>query len=84
MMARLSSFPRPLLRVARLRLQREFDQPPLAGAHLTLSPELLSRFKTCDKLGIRFWDYLGDRLAVAGAKAVPKLLQIVAQIPRPA
>jgi len=39
----------------------------------------LSLLKTCDKLGIRFWDYLGDRLAVAGAKAVPLLPLIVAQ-----
>ena len=39
----------------------------------------LSLLKTCDKLGIRFWDYLGDRLAVAGAIAVPQLPLIVAQ-----
>lgn len=44
----------------------------------------LSLLKTCDKLGIRFWDYLGDRLAVAGAETVPHLPQIVAQSPRPA
>jgi len=35
--------------------------------------------KTCDKLGISFWDYLGDRLAAAGAKAVPYLPQLVSQ-----
>lgn len=35
--------------------------------------------KTCDKLGISFWDYLGDRLAAAGAKAVPYLPHLVRQ-----
>lgn len=43
----------------------------------------LSLLKTCDKLGIRFWDYLGDRLAVAGAKAVPLLPLIVDQHAQP-
>lgn len=35
--------------------------------------------KTCAKLGISFWDYLGDRLAVAGSAAVPYLSHLVAQ-----
>jgi hypothetical protein len=35
--------------------------------------------KTCDKLGIPFWDYLGDRLAAVSAKAVPYLPQLVSQ-----
>jgi hypothetical protein len=38
--------------------------------------------KTCTKLGISFWDYLGARLAVTGSAAVPYLPQLVAQ-PRP-
>jgi hypothetical protein len=33
--------------------------------------------KTCAKLGISFWDYLGARLAVPGAPAVPHLTQLV-------
>ena len=39
----------------------------------------LSLLKTCDRLGIAFWDYLGARLANAGAKAVPNLSQLVRQ-----
>ena len=39
----------------------------------------LSLLKTCDKLDIPFWDYLDDRLAAAGNKAVPYLPQIVGQ-----
>ena len=33
--------------------------------------------KTCAKLKIAFWDYLGDRLAVPGAQAIPKLSEII-------
>jgi hypothetical protein len=33
--------------------------------------------KTCAKLAISFWDYLGDRLAVPGAKAIPQLPEII-------
>jgi len=33
--------------------------------------------KTCAKLGIAFWDYLGARLAVPGAPAVPALPELV-------
>jgi hypothetical protein len=33
--------------------------------------------KTCAKLAISFWDYLGDRLAVPGAKAIPQLPQLI-------
>ena len=39
----------------------------------------LSLLKTCDKLGISFWNYLGDRLAISG-KAVPYLTQLVGNI----
>jgi Transposase IS66 family len=33
--------------------------------------------KTCAKIGIAFWDYLGARLAVPDAPAVPALAQLV-------
>ncbi len=40
--------------------------------------------KTCAKLGITFWDYLGARLAVPGCPQVPALAEIVsARAPRP-
>jgi hypothetical protein len=35
--------------------------------------------KTCAKLGISFWDYLGARLIIAGNPAIPYLPQLVAQ-----
>jgi len=40
--------------------------------------------KTCAKLGIAFWDYLGARLAVPGCQQIPALAEIVsARAPRP-
>jgi len=33
--------------------------------------------KTCAKLAILFWDYLGDRLDVPGAKAIPQLQELI-------
>ena len=38
---------------------------------------LLSIAKTCAKLGITFFDYLGDRLNIYGATTIPSLPQIV-------
>ena len=37
----------------------------------------LSLAKTCAKLGIAFWDYLGDRLAIPGHHPVPHLAGLV-------
>jgi hypothetical protein len=33
--------------------------------------------KTCRKLGVSFWSYLGDRLGIADAPAVPRLADLV-------
>ena len=38
--------------------------------------------KTCAKLRVAFWDYLGSRLAVPGGPAIPHLPELVAT-PRP-
>ena len=35
--------------------------------------------KTCAKQSIRFWDYLGCRLAVPGAAGVPMLADLIRQ-----
>lgn len=39
----------------------------------------LGLLKTCNKLGIRFWDYLGSRLSVPGAPHVAPLPQLIRQ-----
>jgi hypothetical protein len=38
--------------------------------------------KSCTKLAISFCDYLGDRLAVPGAKATPQLPELVRAVPK--
>jgi hypothetical protein len=40
---------------------------------------LLGLMKTCCKLGVSFWRYLGDRLRVPGAVSVPPLPDLVGQ-----
>jgi hypothetical protein len=40
--------------------------------------------KTCRKLGIAFWDYLGARIGVAGALAIPPLSHLVRSRTQPA
>jgi hypothetical protein len=35
--------------------------------------------KTCAKLGLSFWDYLGDRLGITGQAAIPHLPDLVRQ-----
>lgn len=37
----------------------------------------LSLMKTCAKLGIGFWDYLGDRLSHSGAAKIPLLPDLI-------
>jgi hypothetical protein len=37
----------------------------------------LGLYKTCAKLGIAFWGYLGARLAVPGCQEIPALAEIV-------
>jgi hypothetical protein len=37
----------------------------------------LALAKTCAKLGISFWDYLGARLAIPGAPIIPPLPQLI-------
>jgi hypothetical protein len=40
--------------------------------------------KTCAKLGLSFWDYLGDRLGITGQAAIPYLPDLVRARCRPA
>jgi len=51
------------------------------GTHSTAGRDCRDAFlglaKTCAKLGVSFWDYLGHRLSVAGATSVPALQDLV-------
>ncbi len=44
----------------------------------------LGQAKTCAKLGITFWDYLGGRFGIAGQPAVPPLADLIRCRGRPA
>jgi len=37
----------------------------------------LALLKTCAKLGVSFWDYLGSRFAIAGSAVIPPLPQLI-------
>ncbi len=39
----------------------------------------LGALKTCNKLGVSYWDYLRDRLEVSGVPNVPRLADLIAQ-----
>lgn len=43
----------------------------------------LALAKTCAKLGLSFWDYLGSRFATPGAPSIPSLPQLVLARARP-
>lgn len=38
---------------------------------------VLGVFKTCDKLGVSSWQYLGDRLRIPGSEPVPPLPDLI-------
>jgi len=51
------------------------------GTHSDIGRDCRDAFlglaKTCSKLGIAFWDYLGSRLGVSGGPAVPQLPDLI-------
>src|SRR3954471_12619213 len=51
------------------------------GTHSDIGRDCRDAFlglgKTCRKLGISFWNYLGARLGVAGAPAIPRLADLI-------
>jgi hypothetical protein len=64
-----------VVRAERIMIFRR-ERPRIGLAFLGLA-------KTCAKLRIAFWDYLGSRLAVPGSPAIPYLPELVATQPRP-
>ena len=57
--------------------KREISGGTRSDAGRDCRDAFLSLNKTCAKLGIAFWDYLGARLAVPGSSPIPYLAQIV-------
>ncbi len=58
------------------------------GTHSDIGRDCRDAFlglaKTCTKLGIALWDYLGARLSISGAPAVPHLPSLIRRRGQPA
>lgn len=59
--------------------KRKVSGGTMSAAGRTARDVLLGLMKTCRKLGVSFWRYLGDRLCVPGAMHVPPLPDLVRQ-----
>ena len=59
--------------------QRKVSGGTMSTAGRTARDVLLGLMKTCRKLGVSFYGYLGARLHVPGAAAVPPLPDLVRQ-----
>jgi len=57
--------------------KRKISGGTVSEAGKTARDTLLGLMKTCAKLGISFYRFLGDRFAVPGAPAIPSLPQLV-------
>jgi hypothetical protein len=64
--------------------KRKISGGTMSEAGRTARDVLLGLMKTCRKLGISFYRYLGDRLAVPGTAPVPPLPNLVRQAGAPA
>ena len=57
--------------------KRQVSGGTQSGSGRDCRDAFLGLAKTCAKLGIAFWDYLGDRLAVPDQPAIPYLPELV-------
>ena len=64
--------------------KRKVSGGTMSEAGRTARDVLLGLMKTCRKLGVSFFRYLGDRLQVAGAPRVPPLPDLIRQAASPA
>jgi hypothetical protein len=63
--------------------RRKISGGPRSDAGRDCRDTFLGLAKTCAKLGISFWDYLGARLAVPGALPIAPLPQLMLVRARP-
>ncbi len=64
---------------ARRAARRKLSGGTRAEAGRQARDTFIALMKTCRKLGVSYWDYLGDRLDVPTAKPVPPLADLVRQ-----
>ena len=60
-------------------IKRKVSGGTMSDAGRTARDVMLGLMKTCGKLGVSFFRYLGDRLHVPGASAVPPLPDLIRQ-----
>jgi hypothetical protein len=58
-------------------IKRKISGGTMSDAGRTARDVMLGLMKTCGKLGVSFFRYLGDRLQIAGAISVPQLPDLV-------
>ena len=63
--------------------KRKVSGGTMSEAGRTARDVLLGLMKTCRKLGVSFYRYLGDRLCVPGAEPIPPLPDLVRQAAAP-
>ncbi len=59
--------------------KRKISGGTMSTAGRTARDVMLGLMKTCSKLGVSFFRYLGDRLHVPGATVIPPLPDLVRQ-----
>ena len=59
--------------------KRKISGGTMSEAGRTARDVLLGLLKTCRKLGVSFFRYLGDRLHVPGAESIPPLPDLIRQ-----
>ena len=64
--------------------KRKVSGGTVSTAGRTARDALLGLMKTCSKLGVSFFRFLGDRLHVPGAVPIPSLPSLVRQAATPA
>ena len=64
--------------------KRKISGGTISTAGRTARDVLLGLMKTCSKLGVSFFRYLGDRLRVPGVVTIPPLPDLVRQAATPA
>lgn len=61
-----------------LVIKRKISGGTMSRDGLVARDTLLGLMKTCQKLGLSFWHYLGDRLGIGGQHVMPPLATLIA------
>ena len=62
-------------------IKRKISGGPMSRDGRIARDTLLGLMKTCQKLGLSFWHYLGDRLGIGSPVVIPPLATLIAERP---